>query len=266
MLEKVQRGFLWEGRAEASGGHCHVNWRTVSRPISLGGLGVHDLERAGLALRLRWLWLSRTDQDRAWSGLDLQFTQQERCLFFASTYMIAGDGQTGRFWEDRWIDGRSVSQIAPELYAYIPKRRRKGTSIADGLLAHRWARDIQGVIGVRELGQYLLLWRKVEQFTPTNQPDQMIWRWNASGTYSAKTCYLSMFQGSKSCNAWRLIWRTWAPPRVKFFHWLAHKDRCWTAERLQRHGVQHHPRCLLCDQEPESMQHLLLACPLSRHV
>jgi hypothetical protein len=94
----------------------------------------------------------------------------------------------------------------------------------------------------------------------------MVWRWNASGTYSAKTCYLSMFQGSKSCGAWRLIWRTWAPPRVKFFHWLAHKDRCWTAERLQRHGLQHHPRCLLCDQEPESMQHLLLACPLSRHV
>jgi hypothetical protein len=137
MLEKIQRGFLWEGRAEASGGHCHVNWRTVSRPISLGGLGVHDLERAGLALRLRWLWLSRTDQDRAWSGLDMQFTQQERCLFFASTHMIAGNGQTGRFWEDRWIDGRSVSQIAPELYACIPKRRRKGTSIADGLLAHR---------------------------------------------------------------------------------------------------------------------------------
>jgi hypothetical protein len=51
--------------------------------------------------------------------------------------MIAGNRQTGRFWEDRWIDGRSVSQIAPELYACIPKRRRKGTSIADGLLAHR---------------------------------------------------------------------------------------------------------------------------------
>uniref|UniRef100_A0A453RTW5 Reverse transcriptase domain-containing protein n=1 Tax=Aegilops tauschii subsp. strangulata TaxID=200361 RepID=A0A453RTW5_AEGTS len=24
-LEKIQRGFLWAGRAEANGGHCHVN-------------------------------------------------------------------------------------------------------------------------------------------------------------------------------------------------------------------------------------------------
>ena len=60
-IEKIQRGFLWRGRAEANGGHCHVNWRRVCRPISLGGLGVQDLERAGLALRIRWLWFSRTD-------------------------------------------------------------------------------------------------------------------------------------------------------------------------------------------------------------
>uniref|UniRef100_A0A8I6Y9G2 Reverse transcriptase domain-containing protein n=1 Tax=Hordeum vulgare subsp. vulgare TaxID=112509 RepID=A0A8I6Y9G2_HORVV len=26
-LEKIQRGFLWAGRAAAQGGHCHVNWR-----------------------------------------------------------------------------------------------------------------------------------------------------------------------------------------------------------------------------------------------
>uniref|UniRef100_A0A453SHE8 Uncharacterized protein n=1 Tax=Aegilops tauschii subsp. strangulata TaxID=200361 RepID=A0A453SHE8_AEGTS len=25
-LEKIQRGFLWAGRAEANGGNCHVNW------------------------------------------------------------------------------------------------------------------------------------------------------------------------------------------------------------------------------------------------
>ncbi|KAE8787891.1 Serine/threonine-protein kinase SMG1 [Hordeum vulgare] len=39
-LEKIQRGFLWAGRAAALGGHCHVNWRTVSRPLAYGGLGI----------------------------------------------------------------------------------------------------------------------------------------------------------------------------------------------------------------------------------
>ena len=66
--------------------------------------------------------------------------------------------------------------------------------------------------------------------------------------------------------SWKLIWKNWAPPRVKFFHWLADLDRCWTAERLRRHGLKHHPRCLLCDQLPESMHHLMIACPFSKGV
>uniref|UniRef100_A0A453NCC6 Uncharacterized protein n=1 Tax=Aegilops tauschii subsp. strangulata TaxID=200361 RepID=A0A453NCC6_AEGTS len=44
LLEKIQRGFLWSGRAEAHGGNCHVNWRRVCRPTRLGGLGIHYLE------------------------------------------------------------------------------------------------------------------------------------------------------------------------------------------------------------------------------
>uniref|UniRef100_A0A453EAS1 Reverse transcriptase domain-containing protein n=1 Tax=Aegilops tauschii subsp. strangulata TaxID=200361 RepID=A0A453EAS1_AEGTS len=132
-LEKIQRGFLWAGRAEANGGHCHVNWQRVARPLPLGGLGVRDLGRTSLALRTRWLWFSRTDSTRAWAGLDLQFTAEERAFFFASTTMQLGNGTEALFWEDRWIGGRSVCEIAPLLYACIPKRRRKLRTVADGL-------------------------------------------------------------------------------------------------------------------------------------
>jgi hypothetical protein len=117
-IKKIQRGFLWAGRAEVNGGHCHVNWRKVCRPLTLGGLGVQDLERAGLALRLRWMWFSRIDDQRAWHGLDLQFSWAERNLFFASSYMLIGDGLTAKFWEDRWVDGKSIKEIAPSLYAH----------------------------------------------------------------------------------------------------------------------------------------------------
>ena len=69
LLEKIQRGFLWAARADANGGHCQVNWRRLTRPIHLGGLGVRDLEQTGLTLRTRWLWYSNLDDDRAWSDL-----------------------------------------------------------------------------------------------------------------------------------------------------------------------------------------------------
>jgi hypothetical protein len=266
MIEKIKRGFLWAGRAAANGGHCHVNWKRVCRPISYGGLGVQDIERAGLALRLRWLWLSRTDDSRAWSGLDLQFSADEHALFFASTTMCVGDGRRALFWEDRWISGKAVKELAPHLYACVPKRRRKTRTVADGLLENCWARDIQGLLGIHEIGQYLLIWQAIQGTTLSAMPDQLLWKWNASGTYTASSCYLATFHGSTSCCSWKLVWKTWAPPKVKFFHWLANLDRCWTAERLARHGLPHHPRCLLCDQAPESMQHLMLHCPFARQV
>uniref|UniRef100_A0A453NMC5 Reverse transcriptase domain-containing protein n=1 Tax=Aegilops tauschii subsp. strangulata TaxID=200361 RepID=A0A453NMC5_AEGTS len=179
-LEKIQRGFLWAGRAVANEGHCHVNWRHACRPVEYGGLGIRCLERAGLALRLRWMWLARTDTDRAWKGLDLQFSKEERALFFASTTMVLGDGRTTLFWDDRWINGQSVREIAPMLYQCIPKRRRKTRTVAEGLGGNTWARDIQGTLRIHEIGQYLMLWQALQHRPLSDEPDRLLWRWTAS--------------------------------------------------------------------------------------
>jgi hypothetical protein len=127
-MEKIERGFLWEGCAAANGGNSHVNWKRVCRPTSLGGIGIQDLERTSLALRLRWQWFCRTDNNRAWSDLDLQFSTEEKALFFASTLMA--------LWEDCWINCQSVRELAPQLYSCIPKRRRKIKTVAEGLADH----------------------------------------------------------------------------------------------------------------------------------
>jgi hypothetical protein len=74
---------------------------------------VRDLDHAELALRLRWQWLSRTDTIYAWSKLEVQFSIEDRAIFFASTMMTIGNGLTARFWEDRWLGGRSISEIVP---------------------------------------------------------------------------------------------------------------------------------------------------------
>ena len=63
-----------------------------------------------------------------------------------------------------------------------------------------------------------------------------------------------------------MVWKARVPPRVKFFAWLALQDRCWTAERRRRHGLQDSDSCALCDQAVESMDHLLTKCSFSREV
>jgi hypothetical protein len=44
---------------------------SVCRPLSLGGLGIHNLEVLGWALNLSWLWLKKTQPDRPWTEFNI---------------------------------------------------------------------------------------------------------------------------------------------------------------------------------------------------
>jgi len=44
---------------------------------------------------------------------------------------------------------------------------------------------------------------------------------------------------------------------------VAH-NRCWTADRLARRGLPHPEKCPFCDQEEETINHLLVSCVFAR--
>ena len=95
-------------------------------------------------------------------------------------------------------------------------------------------------------------------------PDKHIWRLSALGKYTAKSAYDTLFQGAVAFEPYERVWKSWAPPKCKFFMWLVAHNRCWTADRLAKRGLPHPDQCLLCDQEEEDIQHLLVGCVFSR--
>ena len=58
----------------------------------------------------------------------------------------------------------------------------------------------------------------------------------------------------------QMVWKVWAPPKVKFFAWLAIQNRIWTADRLAKRGWPNCGMCQLCKREQESGVHLLFKC------
>ncbi|KAK3144270.1 hypothetical protein QOZ80_4AG0310820 [Eleusine coracana subsp. coracana] len=90
--------------------------------------------------------------------------------------------------------------------------------------------------------------------------DSHFCRLSTDGRYSAKSAYRSMFEGATLFGPWERIWRTWAPPKCRFFLWLVMHKRCWTADRLARHGLPHHDHCSFCDQEEEQL--ITCCCPV----
>jgi hypothetical protein len=80
-IDKVRRGFLWKGRRDVKGGHCVIAWPKVTRPLDLGGLGISNLQQLGWALRLRWLWLQKTEPDKSWSFFPIQVHPSAKAFF-----------------------------------------------------------------------------------------------------------------------------------------------------------------------------------------
>lgn len=62
----------------------------------------------------------------------------------------------------------------------------------------------------------------------------------------------------------KYLWRSSAPPKIKFFFWIALHGRLWTADRRKRHGLQQDAACALCAQDDETTDHLLVSCVFAR--
>jgi hypothetical protein len=82
-FRKIMTAFLWTGTEVVHGGKCLVAWDQVQRPLPLGGLGVLDLRLMGMALRLRWLWLQRTEPSRPWGTLPFKSDSLSQSFFIA---------------------------------------------------------------------------------------------------------------------------------------------------------------------------------------
>lgn len=143
--------------------------------------------------------------------------------------------------------------------------RRRPTEQA--LQNETWIEDITGARAVPLLHQFLQLVDALQPIQLTEgRSDQIIWRWNLTGVYTASSAYHAFFIGQYSIAGARELARTRAPPKAKFFIWFALLDRCWTNQRRQRHGMQNVGPCSFCAQHDETVDHLLLRCTYAREI
>jgi hypothetical protein len=96
-IDKIRRAFVSTGSSSTSGDQCKVAWARVTWPKELGGLGILDLTMLRYVLRLRWLWLARTDPGRSWSALLAKEERLVWAMFDASTTIYLGADRSALF-------------------------------------------------------------------------------------------------------------------------------------------------------------------------
>ncbi|CAN6163562.1 unnamed protein product [Urochloa humidicola] len=132
-----------------------------------------------------------------------------------------------------------------------------------------WVQHIrlQMLTSAQHFGEFTSLWAKVQRIALRPEvPDQIVWKLSADGEYSAKSAYEAQFLGATNTRLDNLIWKVWAPPKCKFFGWLAYQNRLWTADRLDRRGWPNQKKCPLCRHTDESALHLFAHCRYTRRV
>jgi hypothetical protein len=75
-----------------------VAWGKVCCPMEFGGLGTSSFKELGWALRMWWLWLTKTDPTRPWSALPMQIPHKAQAMFSVSMQTKIGNGTATLFW------------------------------------------------------------------------------------------------------------------------------------------------------------------------
>lgn len=93
-----------------------------------------------------------------------------------------------------------------------------------------------------------------------------VWLAEANGVFSVKSAYSLLCAGKTRLAIGKIIWKSRAPTRCKFFMFLAMRGACLTTDNLQRRGWQMASICHLCLADGESCSHIFHDCPFTQQV
>lgn len=208
-----------------------VAWEALSTPKWAGGLGVPNLKWLNIAMQARWPWLQRTDASKPWAEFEIQVPEKSKMLCAEATCSIIGNGMSTLFWEDRWLGGFRVQELAPSIYESMSRSARNSRTVHQALSTAEWARDVGPELSSEALNEYMGLWAQVTRVDLNpDAVDAVSWVWEPDGRYSCRSAYRARFWGREVSPTAVFTWSSKAPLRCRFFTWLAVQSRCWTAD------------------------------------
>jgi hypothetical protein len=121
----------------------------------------------------------------------------------------------------RWGDSGRPRTDAHQLGQHAHQEDADGATRGHALTDRQWVRDITADLSVAAIVEYLHLWDRLENaHLQPERDDALRWRVTPDVRYSSKSAYLAQHQGLPVYDGARLIWKSWAPLRVRLFMWV----------------------------------------------
>ena len=116
-----------------------------------------------------------------------------------------------------------------------------------------------------EMEQFDIFWNLIHSMTFTGEgQDKLCWKLTKNKGFKVSEFYLSLFSTPPdNLFPWKPVWRLNIPPKVAFFSWIAALGKILTLDRFWNKGVPIMDWCYICKRSGESINHLLIHCPIA---
>ena len=142
-----------------------------------------------------------------------------------------GNGESIRFWEDKWCGQASLATQFWDLYSIATEHNVTIQNVWD---------DIDLKINFRRcFSQDMMQSRNalfgcIKTIPLSDALDKLVWNYDARGIYSLSSFYkIVHFRGVIPGNG-PIVWEVKIPPRVQIFIWLASNNKLLTRDNLSK--------------------------------
>ena len=282
-IDKINRQFFWK-RFNTDSGLPLVAWDTICRPKQEGGIGLHKTAALNLAYQAKLAWKILTNHNSLWVRLmRTKYLRQQdffliprkqgdsvvwksilncRNLLRQGLMWTIGDGKDILFWQDNWIENRSILEI---LAVDDPDSLDLNTTVSHFIENKQW--------NVSKLHSYLRNPALVQKILGlpiplTDIKDSFCWGLSTSGAFTTKTASWLAHGHVHNDALWpyKGIWKLDIMPKIKIFLWQMCHNALPVRGTLIRRGCQLDPTCPLCANDIESSEHLFQDCPQTRQI
>ena len=136
--------------------------------------------------------------------------------------------------------------------------------ILEGFTVRVWNLRFYRAFKDWELATSYSLFQLIQTRIPRGERrDSLCWRLKCDGKFDTRSYYHAIRGASYSLFPWKGVWKPNIPKRVAFFLWTATHGQILTLDNLM---LKSHPladKCCMCCCDGESVDHLLLHCPVT---
>jgi hypothetical protein len=83
------------------------------------------------------------------------------------------------FWLDKWIKGKTVEQVAPDVFTLINPNIKAKRTVAEASPNSCWLEDIKKPMSIRAFRQALTLWEELINIQLSSATDVWTWSWES---------------------------------------------------------------------------------------